>query len=93
MHLDSQDLMEVGFWIKRWVRAPVWWRTEREWVIGNQGSLTREEGRIVAWVRRRIAAGEGGVAGAQEVSPETEREVVAREKQSLASGSGREKIF
>jgi hypothetical protein len=62
-------------------------------VIGNQGSLTREEDRIVARVRRRIAAGEGGVTGAQEESPEIEREAVAREKQSLASGSGREKIF
>jgi hypothetical protein len=62
-------------------------------VIGNHGSLTREEGRIVARVRRRITASEGGVSGAQEVSPETEREAEAREKQSLASGSGTEKIF
>jgi hypothetical protein len=45
----------------------------RERVIGNQGSLTREEGRTEALVRWRISAGEGGVAEAQGVSPETER--------------------
>jgi hypothetical protein len=74
-----------------WVRALVWWRTERE--IGNSGESHQRGGQGWAQVRRRIAADERGVAGEQEESPETERGAVAREKQSLASGSGREEIF
>jgi hypothetical protein len=76
MHLDSQDLIEIRIWIKGWKSLSESSRSgeeQRERVIGNQGSLTREEGRSVALVRRRIATGEGGVAGGQELTPETER--------------------
>jgi hypothetical protein len=54
--------------------------------------LTRE-GREALEVTEEITAGERGITGEQEETPETERGAEAREKQSLASGSGRERFF
>jgi hypothetical protein len=56
--------------------------------------LTREGREARAQeVAGEITAGERGIAREQEETPETERGAEAREKQSLASGSGRERFF
>jgi hypothetical protein len=65
-------------------------REGRQW----REVLTREgrEARALE-VAGEITAGERGIAGEQEETSETERGAEAREKQSLASGSGMERFF
>jgi hypothetical protein len=72
MHLDSQDLIEIGIGHKGVERGA--YCRDRQRGKREQMMFTREgrEARALE-VAGEITAGEGGVAGAQRVSPETER--------------------
>jgi hypothetical protein len=65
-------------------------REGRQWreVLTRKGREAR-----ALEVAGEIIAGERGITGEQEETSETERGAEAREKQSLASGSGMERFF
>jgi hypothetical protein len=90
MHLDSQDLIEIGIWIKGWLRSAHW--AEKWWERGKALELTRGEGRSTTGARppakRRSPERRAG-----EIAGEGRHRQRAREEGSLWLGFGLEAFF